>query len=218
VNETLTYSMSLFPPPPSWLNFSPSTATFSGIPDNTPGTYPVIVRATDSDGASTTASFNIIVPGSIGPVAPSAKVVWRTIYFSPDVLSNPDLEATVWGDNADADGDGVTNIREYLFGTNPLSADPGDATEIQITPSGNPDTVLVTYNRRVDDWHLSYALQTSSDFYTWQTVDPVLIVNETTVPLGAGVQQVTQEVQMGTDAAAPQVFSVKVIFLVPDSQ
>jgi VCBS repeat-containing protein len=218
VNETLTYSMSFFPPPPAWLNFSPSTATFSGLPDNTPGTYPVIVRATDSDGASVTASFNIIIPGPTGPIAPTAKQNWRTTYFSPDVLSNPALEATVWGDNADADGDGVTNLREYLFGTNPLSPDPGDATEVQIAPSGNPGTVLVTWNRRIDDWHLSYSLQTSSDFVTWQTVDPVLIVNETTSPFGVGVQQVTQEVQMGTDATVPQVFSVKVIFLVPDSQ
>src|SRR5262249_39715358 len=41
VNDTLTLAMSFFPAPPSWLNFSPATATFSGTPDNSPGIYPV---------------------------------------------------------------------------------------------------------------------------------------------------------------------------------
>jgi hypothetical protein len=203
----------LFPAPPGWLNFSPATGTFSGTPDNTLGTFPVVVRGTDLDGASTTVSFNVIV-GSPSVAGITPQQAWRQTYFTPDVIANPALEATVWGENADPDGDGVSNIQEYVFGSNPLSADPGDASPVKITQSGNPNTLKITYHRRTDDWRIAYSLQTSVSFDTWQTVDPGLIVSEVTIPAGPGVEQVTQEILVA--GSVSQYFRVKVQFLVPE--
>jgi hypothetical protein len=41
---------------------------------------------------------------------------WKNSHFNSTQLANP----TISGDSADPDGDGITNIREYLFGTAPL--------------------------------------------------------------------------------------------------
>jgi hypothetical protein len=43
--------------------------------------------------------------------------VWRLQYFGPDYLTDPRVPA-----NADPDGDGASNLQEYLAGTNPLDA------------------------------------------------------------------------------------------------
>ena len=113
-----------------------------------------------------------------------------------------------------ADGDGVPNIQEYVFGSNPLSADPRDETPVRISQSTNPNTLLVSYRRRTDDWRIAYYLQTSTSFADWQTTDPSLIVNEASSTISPGAEWLTQEVMVIN--SVPQFFRVKVLFLVPE--
>lgn len=44
---------------------------------------------------------------------------WRIEHFAAADLDDPALEATVWGDAADPDGDGVINLIEFATGGNP---------------------------------------------------------------------------------------------------
>lgn len=60
-----------------------------------------------------------VIPASSNP---DDKAAWRTAFFNDDA-ADPDLEETVWGDQADPDDDQLTNEMEYLHGMNPLIAD-----------------------------------------------------------------------------------------------
>ena len=83
-----------------------------------------------------------------------------------------------------------------------------------VSQGSNPNTLLISYRRRTDDWRIAYYLQTSTSFADWQTMDPSLIVNEVSSALSPSVEWLTQEV-MVTDSV-PQFFRVKVLFLVPE--
>jgi hypothetical protein len=48
---------------------------------------------------------------------------WRTLHFSATDRTNPAREATVWGNNADPDGDSVPNSGEYVLMLNPWGCD-----------------------------------------------------------------------------------------------
>jgi hypothetical protein len=60
------------------------------------------------------------------------KAEWRVANFSPADLANPALEATVWGDHADPDGDGLVNSAEYAAQTSPFSGPRSDVLRSDI--------------------------------------------------------------------------------------
>ncbi len=196
-----------------WLTFDPATNTFSGTPTAL-GTNFIQLTATDQDGEDVATSFNIIVTdqatGNAFFPAESAKQVWRSTDFSAAVLANPGLEATVWGDNADPDGDGVSNLEEYLFGTDPLHANPGDRSPVQVAAGPEPGTLLITYRRRTDDRSLVYSLQGSADLANWQAADASMLVRQTISSAGPGLEQVTQEVRLPSGGASAQFFRINV--------
>lgn len=71
------------------------------------GTSTISVQATDSGGRSATASFELTVA--------STYLDWRQQNFSATELANPVAEATLWGDLADPDQDGMPNLIEYAL-------------------------------------------------------------------------------------------------------
>lgn len=81
---------------------------------------------------SRTAAIRVLVLAATGPVSgeidrllrisvqPSSGFLrWRLDHFTVEELNDPSLESTLWGDNADADGDGLATLDEYLADTDP---------------------------------------------------------------------------------------------------
>jgi hypothetical protein len=58
-------------------------------------------------------------PGAIDQLDPAT---WRALHFSDADLADPAKEATVWGDNADPDGDGLANLIEMATATSPVDS------------------------------------------------------------------------------------------------
>lgn len=83
---------------------------------------------------------------------------WALRYFGHSPLTDEEQQA-------DPDGDGLTNLQEYLAGTDPL--DPGSVLKIGHWARVAPDRFVLRFpcveNR-------SYTISVSSDLTTWQTV------------------------------------------------
>jgi hypothetical protein len=77
-------------------------------------------------------------------------------YFGPDILSWP-------SPNADSDGDGVSNLNEFLAGTDPTDANSVLRIALQPTPRG----LFLNWNTQPG---LLYQVQTSPNLTVWSNV------------------------------------------------
>ena len=74
------------------------------------------ITSTDDGGSVLTELFTVrVFPDSDS---------WRSSHFTEAELADPELEATLWGDDADPDGDGLSNCLEFLLQGNPRLASP----------------------------------------------------------------------------------------------
>jgi hypothetical protein len=73
-----------------------------------PGTYAITLFVSDSDGETAQCTTKLVVEPR-----------WEEKQFGATVVSNPSLEATVWGAQADPDLDGLSNEMEEALGTSP---------------------------------------------------------------------------------------------------
>ncbi len=145
-----------------------------------PGDYRFTASATGPRGTSSASRNAHVVASQAGVVAPvdmdgdGLPGAWETA----NGLSDTDATG-VNGRYGDPDGDGIPNIAEYLFGTNPQVANPAPK---------------VTLTRQPGSWHITfptvpdrrYQLQVSQDLRTWLDLGAAL---DTTGATGPGVFQ-----------------------------
>jgi len=206
VAEVLIYSAATAPSSalPVWLSFDPITRTFSGTPGvSNMGPVSIALKVTDEDDETATDVFVINVS------ATGALELWRIAHFGIALVSDPSKESSVWGDNADPDGDGITNYQEYLNGTDPLGA--GSAPPLLLTILRDPLTGIVRlkYLKRSDDSHLVYTLEGSIDGTGWVPAAPQ-IASESVVPVDASFAEVTCVVLNPQLRVIPALFRVRV--------
>src|SRR5205085_4761332 len=92
------------------------------------GSYQFQFRVVDKNASSTgyTLSFDYIKLSPI-PAATLAPIEqWRQAKFGANAGNT-----AIAGDNADPDGDGMTNVFEYALGRDPLTADPAPVTSLE---------------------------------------------------------------------------------------
>jgi len=102
---------------------------------------------------------------------------WRREEFGDDVDSIF-KEETVWGDNADPDGDLLTNLKEFLLGLDPSAPDtvsaslsgPGVPCYQLIEENGNR-FMRIQYAERVTTIGVSLAVSISADLATWDETE-----------------------------------------------
>lgn len=107
--------------------------------------------------------------------------VWRQDHFTQAQLGDPE----VVGDFKDPDGDGLTNIMEFLFATDPLKKDGKDIAtqtlERKTVPgqSGGPVLFSFDFPRAIGTDGVELWIESSADMKTWQ--------RENAVPVRTGV-------------------------------
>ena len=161
---------------PAGASISPS-GLFTWTPTEAQGPSTTTIGINVSDGiASVTQSFS-------ANVTVTPQQTWRQQYFG--IAANSGISA----DNADPDGDSLTNSAEYIFGTLPNSS---TANPLQMSRNGQ-NLELTFETRRPDAPHYApltqriYDLQCTTDIgnpTSWQSVEGysnIIGTNQTTV-------------------------------------
>lgn len=84
---------------------------------------------------------------------------WRRFHFGAAV-DDPGQESTLWGDLADPDNDGVKNLAEYAFHTDPGQA---DALASRISVSVSHNTMEIGFRRDPKHSDIDYAVELSGN-------------------------------------------------------
>ncbi|MCH2061666.1 MAG: hypothetical protein MK183_13670 [Verrucomicrobiales bacterium] len=102
---------------------------------------------------------------------------WLAQYFTAADLANPAPQATLWGWDADPDGDGIANLLEYALGGDPQSA---SWQFVDGSPLGTEFEVIdgvavLRHPERADKEArgLDYKVEFSSDLREWSTGLPI---------------------------------------------
>lgn len=108
------------------------------------------------------------------PVIESAYQNWRSENFTAEELGNAELEVDLWGDHADSDGDGRSNLLEYASGTDPRSLDPNPAS-FALETSGEDGFLTLSYQKNLAATDLDFQVEQTEDLIEWEDVADSLV-------------------------------------------
>ena len=103
----------------------------SSVAPTNAGSYVVVGTISDTNYAGSATDTLVIGESLVGS--------WKACYFTPQEITAGDAV-----DNADSDGDGFTNLTEYIMGTNPKVPSPQPIT---LTPSADNHLTLSFFAR-----------------------------------------------------------------------
>lgn len=168
-------------------------------------TYYFAVTAYNSSGLESAFSNELVYT-----VPNPALQTWQTQYFSSSVLANSTLQTTVWGDMADADHDGRSNLQAYALGLNPLGQtdnNTGLSATVRSGTGGQYQTF--TFNRRKSDASLVYVPQVSGDKQNWSSSSSS-VVPVATNAVDASFDAVTYQDLTPVTASQPRFFALSI--------
>ena len=143
-------------------------ATTVQIADLLPGTtYYLVVTAYNAAGLESLPSEEISFTTPSDPLADNDNDGLPDIWESLHGL-NPADNSPVDGATGDLDGDGVNNLVEYAFNSDPQI--PGTAVLTSIlsrNPTDELDYLVITYPKRLDTDRLTYTVQASTNLQDW---------------------------------------------------
>jgi hypothetical protein len=101
--------------------------------------------------------------------AADAYLVWLRSRFG-DSVDDPEQENILWGDDADPDGDGVSNLFEFISGTHPGVADGQLGYSVRF----EDQRAILTYRLTTVSPHsLDHRIEWSTDLVQWQSAGVV---------------------------------------------
>ncbi|MBK8036262.1 MAG: VCBS repeat-containing protein [Verrucomicrobiaceae bacterium] len=133
---------------------------------------------------------------------------WLVDAFGMESVSDFSESVSTWGDSADADGDGRSNLLEYAFGGDPTSgSDSGDA--VATAPQTETDGTTyfhLSFIMRHSDPDLIYTPEVTADFTTWNSGPTYFQHVAPDVVLDADFTQVTYRYLVPVTSGSPAGF------------
>jgi len=183
--------------------------TYTGDP-NLVGADTLNVNVADSGNGGVTApkSASAAIPIQ---VQGGAIDTWRNEMFSAADLIDPAKEATVYGDNADPENDGVENLVEFALGLDAM--DPGgveSAVRIDIVIGGGGTShAALSFVRRLGTEGLTYLPEVSADQVEW-SADPAEVVEVSVEAIDAEFELATFQDLTPVTPASPRFMRLRV--------
>ena len=129
-----------------------------------------------------TGASNLVVYGLLIP----PYQLWQQANFSPAELANP----TISGDAADPDGDGIPNLTEYAFNTNPKTTDSSGLPVMGTVNVGGSDYLTISYEQVLFNTDITCTVQVSGNMTTWSS-GPGFTAPVSVVDHGDGMETIT---------------------------
>ena len=82
-------------------------------------------------------------------------------------------------DLGDADGDGILNLAEYSFGTNPRGSNPSPMPSTSVITLNGQRYLTISYQKNVNANDVRIDVQSSSDLKNWDNEETLITVSET---------------------------------------
>ncbi len=182
-SATLTIVLNVSTLVPTGTNIISSTAALASV-NETDGN-----AANDSSAVSTSIDGNSLQD-------------WRTSEFAGADLVDAGKEATVWGNTADPDGDCLTNIFEFLFGTDPNTFDLAPPVTLGTTGS---TFATIDFTKRIDLTGVTLAVHVSSN----RAAGFGASANApATAPIDATFETITYTDDLGVASGAPRFIKI----------
>ena len=173
-------------------------------PDGTGTTLVRILPALyGSDPNSWLASLN--PGGTPGFVNSAPPIDWRAAYFSEAEL----LNATISGPLADADFDGVSNLLEHIFGTDPRDASSIDLPTVSMVSDGGETYADFSYRLRQGLTGFRIRIEASSDLAEWKNAEGDFTI-QSEVDNGDGTSTITARDENAAGAQLGRYFRIRV--------
>jgi hypothetical protein len=99
-------------------------------------------------------------------ILPPPYLAWQLANFQPEHLYEDNLATSIWGDQADPDGDGNANLLEYALGGDPVSS--GSLIDATLNDEG---LLQLAFLRNPQATDVDLELQRSADLTEWQSVE-----------------------------------------------
>jgi len=172
------------------------TIDITGLPV---GDYAITLSATPAGDTKlfTTSGIEVattLLPGVLR-INDEPFLVWRATEF-PDDFDDASAEATVWGNNADPDRDGLTNLQEFAWNLDPNTPDnvpttlttPG-APDVTTVQDGGETYLAITYTRRIESSSLNEQVETSTDLAIWDDTEAAITPFGPAIPHANGITE-----------------------------
>ncbi len=150
-------------------------------------------------GGTQATTVSISDPGAI-----TAYQTWRNANFTAGELAN----ATISGDPADPDQDGIVNLREFAFNLQPKTASQTGTPTGTVQSISGSRYLTLTFRRQLAAPELTYTVQTNSTLSDPWTGGAVLV--GTPVSNGDGTETVTYRDSIAQTAAARRFMKLQV--------
>ncbi len=126
---------------------------------------------------------------------------YLAMYFTPQQLADP----TITGDTADPDHDGIGNLLEYAFGSNPTKSDVSRLPLVSVQNG----YLTISFIQRVAPADVTYTVEVSGDLNTWSSGSGATTTVSTTA-IDVATQRVVVRDNTQTNAAAKRFIRVRV--------
>lgn len=172
------------------------------------GTDTLAVTANDNTGStgaqSSSKSMTILVAGN-------AYDQWLSQSFNQSDLSNPSNESSLWGELADPDADGQSNLLEFAVGSDPTAVDLDEkVVYTSIEDVGGQKHFSLTFKRRKNQSLVQYLPEVSSDQESWVT-GGANVQQIDLVSLSADFELVTYQDLTPISTSSPRFFRLRVV-------